>query len=301
MREQLTIIAGLVALVVAPVAVQGQAAGQKQAADQKRSVASRGYSRFELESATVDGLWAELGALYDNTNTDITNFPTQQVDDLDRANAFARFAYGGGNMWEGGVLLPFYSADGEVNGKNIDATGVGDVQLSGKFIPLRTSVVTFGGGLLMTLPTGDEDDGFGTGEVGGGPFLTMGVNLAILELRGHAGWEFLAGDHDKEINSDRLLYGFGIHVPIGDYVAVRNEFVGVRLDSPDNPTEVNYLGGFDFRLPIGNFDLLFRPTGTVGVTNRAPDWGVGASIAFTSPTYKSAKAPKMVGGIVIEE
>ena len=62
--------------------------------------------------------------------------------------------------------------------------------------------------------------------------------------------EFFTGSSHHGAASDRLVYGFGLFLPFGKYVALRNEFSGVdAYDLKNHPTLVNYLPGLDFRLP----------------------------------------------------
>jgi hypothetical protein len=87
-------------------------------------------------------------------------------------------------------------------------------------------------------------------------------------------------------------------MPLGKYVALRNEFSGIDVyDGPEEHKIVNYLPGLDFRLPIGNLDAMLRITGLLGVTAEAPVWGAGGSLVIGNATMR---APVAKGGIVIE-
>jgi hypothetical protein len=300
MRGHLTIVVGLIAAVAVPFAALGQEAGAKQA-EPARTMPVRSFDRFEFDTAAVNGFWAEVGSVYDNTNIKPADVPGLDVKDLDRETSFARFAYGGNDKWEASLLVPYIHFDGKVNGSDTDHTGVGDIKLSGKYLPLHTKVFNAGVGAQLSLPSGNDNHGLGTGEFGALPFFTGAFNLALLEVRGHVGWEFLAGNHNNDQKADRLVYGFGIFMPLWDRIDLRNEFSGTQLDRPGKPKIVNYLIGLDVRLPIGDYDILLRPTGLIGVTDRAPDWGIGGSIVFTSPTFKAAQTGTMIGGVMIEE
>lgn len=266
--------------------------GQKEP---QRTVPTRALDRFSFESETVDGFWAETGALYTNTDSDADG----NKANFDGVSAFGRVAYGG-KKWEAGIFFPFYNdfsghyienADTQTPvRKNIDVSSIGDIQLYGKFIPLQTDILDAGAGMLFSFPTGDQDrlgvdDSLGTGEVGFLPHFTAQVDLQAAQVRGHIGYEWFTAKNDRRA-ADRLVYGFGIFIPILNYVTFRNEFTGEALDLHNRPKFSSYLGGLDIRVPIGELDLLLRPTATAGISERAPDWGIGGSIALTSATYK---------------
>jgi hypothetical protein len=250
-----------------------------------RTVPARALDRFSFESETVDGLWAETGAFYTNTESDRDGVKA----DFDGPSAFARVSYGQ-KKWEAGLFFPYYNdfqgrIDDASGRSDVDATGIGDLQAYGKFIPLQSDIIDAGAGFLISFPTGDDDDGLGTGEFGFLPHFTAQLDLQAAQIRGHIGWEWFTANNDDRA-ADRLVYGFGIFIPLFHYVTFRNEFVGTELDIKNDPKMASYLGGLDIRVPIGNFDLLLRPTGIAGISERAPDWGIGGSIAVSSATYK---------------
>jgi hypothetical protein len=290
------------------------------AQERERTVPTRGFDRFEFESESGTGFWAEAGALYERQrDQDLTEDHTSASLRLHSTTAFARFAYGG-EKWEAGAFVPYLDVEGNVasGGRTTDFSenGVGDILLAGKYIPVRSDFLDFGGGAAVSLPSGDQNrgrgsggaglavpsggpnEGLGSGELGGIPFVTGALHMAVADVRAHVGGEFFTGSSHHGAASDRLVYGFGIFAPLGKYVALRNEFSGVDVyDLPSSPKSVNYLPGLDFRLPIGNLDALLRITGAVGITSEAPSWGAGGSLVITSPTFR---APMANGGIVVE-
>jgi hypothetical protein len=276
---------GCLAAVVVVVPVLAEAEEENM----ERVTATRSFERFEFDTETVDGFWAEAGGQFSRDSD-------QNIDD---PQAFARLAYGQGKRWEAGLRLPYQWQDGP-DGQGIDANGLGDLQLSGKYIPLRGQILDVGGGAVLSLPSGRDKEGFGEGQVGGGPFLTGSVNLDMARFYAHIGSEFFAGSGDGLQAENRMLYGFALMVPIGKQVVLRNEFTGVRYYNADGtPKVVNYRPGVDVRVPLGAIDVVLRPTGLVGITDRAPDWGFGGSLTITSPTLRTAK--KDIGDIFIEE
>jgi hypothetical protein len=317
MRGKVTLVAGFFAVVFAlPAGSRAQDAGAPPAKEgeiksappaEERTVSTRSFNRFEFDVKTQKGFWAEAGFLY--SRTDFERSEMTEIDvDLKTYEPFARFAYGG-EMWEANLLLPGISFDGNIQNNVTDPSpalkrhvsdgGIGDIRLAGRFIPLRTALLDAGAGVDFSFPTGDEDTG-GAGEVGALPFFTAGINLGVAEATGHVGWRFFTGNNNSRgTATDQLVYGFGIFLPIYDYVVFRNEFSGVELDRGD-PKVVNYIAGLDIRVPVGRWDLLLRPTGLAGVTRRAPDFGVGFSIAFTSPSFRPAKGGSEYGDVIIE-
>lgn len=324
MRGKLTLVAGLVVTTVLT-----SVGTRAEEPPQKRTVPARSYSRFEFETETHKGYWGELGAFLESTDIKPSSVPNTNVD-VDTITAFARFAYGGEN-WEANLFLPYRNIDGKLSRSgapplnDFSEDGIGDIEVTGRYIPLRTSILDAGIGANLRLPSGDKDTGIPpaidpvrntTSSVDPGtpaeefaalPFFTASFDLAIVDVRGHIGWQFFTGDNDDGVASDRLVYGFGVImpmrdlVPFGDYFSIRNEFTSVEFDERDTADIANYLVGFDIRIPVGNMDVLLRPTGLVPISRRAPDWGIGGSIAITAPTYIATKKVQMVGGVVVEE
>ncbi len=259
----------------------------------ERTVPTRAFDRFEFDSETSVGLWAEAGALYERQQD-------QDAVRLHSTTGFARFAYGG-EKWEAGAFVPYLDVEGKsgsgADTANVSENGVGDILLAGRYIPIRSDFLDLGGGAAVSLPSGDQDRGLGVGELGGIPFITAALHMGPADVRAHLGGEFFTGS-SLQGASDRLVYGFGIFLPFCKYAALRNEFSAVDVYSVNNsPKIVNYLPGLDFRLPIGNLDMLLRITGAVGVSAEAPSWGAGGSLVITSPTLR---APMAKGGVVVE-
>lgn len=283
------------------------------AQERERTVPTRAFDRFEFESETSVGFWAEAGALYERPqDQDIKLDHTSESLRLHSTTAFARFAYGG-EKWEAGAFVPYLDVEGN---PNVSENGVGDILLAGKYVPIRSDFLDLGGGAAVSLPSGDHtrgvgsggatvgvpsggpNEGLGSGEFGGTPFITGALHMGPADVRAHLGAEFFAGSSHHGAASDRLVYGFGIFLPFCKYAALRNEFSGVdAYDLKNHSTVVNYLPGLDFRLPIGNLDALLRITGAVGVSTEAPSWGAGGSLVITSPTLR---APMAKGGVVVE-
>ncbi len=282
------------------------------AQERERTVPTRAFETFEYESETVDGFWAEAGALYEHTSSRdvLVNGKANQLD-VDVHTGFARFA-AGGSKWEANLLIPYHDLQAELKksvGADPDGNGVGDILVGGKLIPIRSDFLDLGVGGNVLLPSGDKDKGLGTGSLGGTGFVTGALHLAIADLRGHVGGQFFTGPkHDvlaagdflrNTVASDRIVYGFDIIAPLCKYAALRNEFSGSDLYSVNgSPKVMTYLPGIDLRLPIGNLDAVLRLTGAYGITADAPNYGFGGSIVIGSQT---TRAPiSKTGGVVVE-
>src|SRR6185295_1079149 len=106
-----------------------------QGPEKERTVPLRSFDRFELESETVDGFWAEVGGLYQESNLDnAAAHGTTGKYDAHGATTFARAAYGRDNKWEGNVFIPFYSIDADFKTAGMkddldDGSGIGDITL----------------------------------------------------------------------------------------------------------------------------------------------------------------------------
>ena len=88
------------------------------AASAEDAVPLRSFSRFELDSGTVDGLWTEVGTAYSEDR--------ESGVSTDLATVFGRLAYGG-KYAEAGLLFPYHNLDvdlGRSGSANED--GIGD-------------------------------------------------------------------------------------------------------------------------------------------------------------------------------
>ena len=313
----------LVAWLVVPAGAQ----------ERERTVPTRAFDRFEFDSETQVGFWAEAGALYQRLQDEEVANPPEIKQGSSKGNqtanlalrsvtSFVRFAYGD-KKWEAGAYIPYLAIGGDLKGVDDrgnhgmlspEENGVGDILLAGRYIPIRDSLLDLGAGAAVSLPSGDYTrpsvacsgaaqpclpiNRLGAGEFGGIPFITGALHMAVLDVRAHLGSEFFIGSSHNGLASDRLVYGIGLFMPLGKYVALRNEFSGIDVyDGPEEHKIVNYLPGLDFRLPIGNLDAMLRITGLFGVTAEAPVWGAGGSLVIGNQTMR---APMSKGGIVIE-
>jgi len=244
-------------------------------------IALRSFDRFELDPENASGLWVEVGAatVHDEASRGTTS------GNSDVVTTGLRLAYGG-SLGEVGLFLPYHFLSLDVSSfagtQKLDEDGVGDLKIYGRWTPLHNEWGDAGIGLELQIPTGNEDRGLGAGKVGFLPFGTAGVHLGPADLRAHFGYRTFAGADDvygQTIPPDSLVYGGGLWVPWGAHIAVRAEFLGESIDTHPSITPLVFEPGIDFMWPLDAIDLFIRPTGGVGITDDAPDWSFGGSIA----------------------
>lgn len=248
-------------------------------------VPTRSYGRFAFDSTTARGFWTELGVNFTHFEHD---FDDEGKLESDGITVHPTFAYGG-EAWEAGVLIPFLQSESRYcpdfgRCSEYDTSGVGDIQLFGKYVA-RFEHVHIGGGIDLSLPSGNEKKGRGTGQLGVAPFATGAVLVGPVQLRAHLGG-MLYADSDYIYGSGRfprdvLFYGGGAFYGINEIIAVRAEVIGTHIvNQPDFADNVSFQPGVDIRISLGLFDMLIRPTALVGLTDAAPDWGIGGAIAL---------------------
>ncbi|GIW40538.1 MAG: hypothetical protein KatS3mg076_1115 [Candidatus Binatia bacterium] len=291
-------------------------AGAQQTQDALQG--QRSFGRFELDTGTVDGLWVEAGVAHFQERTRIRKLTVR--DTVTFTTPFARVAAGDGRLWEAGLLVPVvirefdrdvdpaFEDNPDVLALPLpfdDETGIGDIQAYGKAVPVRTDFFDLGAGLLLSFPSGDEDEGLGsgqvgflpsvgllpstvgagtskkgigTGEVGFLPYATAALKFRTLELRAHGGYEWFTDETSTAIEA--AVYGGGLYYLYHPRFSLRADFVGLSADvlGPDDDF-VTFEPGFDLQMRIGPLDCVVRSFGAIGMTEVSPDWGVGGSVA----------------------
>jgi outer membrane putative beta-barrel porin/alpha-amylase len=242
----------------------------------------RSFDRFEFDTATAPGLWAEVA-------TAMTRDEPQGAS-IDVVTVEPRLIYGG--EWaEGGLFIPYERLSGDAQNpffgtQTFDADGIGDIRLYGKVVPLRTPWAAAGLGLEVSFPTGDDSTGLGTGEGGFLPYGMAAVHLGPADVRAHFGYQTYTSSNKSftgfsvvERAPDSFVYGGGLFAALTDCIGVRAELIAQTFDTADNNAHVLFFEpGVDLRIPFGAVDFVIRPTGAVGLTHDAPDWGVGGSV-----------------------
>ena len=195
-------------------------------------------------------------------------------------------SYGIGTSIEVGVDVPLYvqksrfleATDGTPNdpevSQTINATDVGDVLFYGKYRHQLAENCAVAGGLELTVPTGEERDGFGTGDAGFNPFVSTRYQRGPFAVGGHLGYLLYAGSAANVVNwsVETILRGTALY-------SLRVELSGRYLeDYGQKEHDIVVLPGIDFYL-TDYFGI--RPTGLVGLRDESPDWGIGIGIVAT--------------------
>jgi len=234
-------------------------------------VVMRKFSGFLTDAETARGLRAEVGTMY------AAEYHPSAVGDVEATNTYAYLAYGRED-WEVGLMLPpyLYVQQDTVGDKN----DFGDLRLWGKYLPVRTENFVFGGGLIMTFPTGD--DGMGTALYGFEPFLTAAVQAGVASIRYSVGYNVFT-EHDVLPDNvyDNLDNNLAVLAPVADNLVVRAEMTHNHFANNDNDP-VSIFPGVDYAIAMGSTELILRPTLGIGITE-APDWQIGLGIALNAP------------------
>ncbi|MFQ5669456.1 MAG: hypothetical protein ACE5HD_02925 [Acidobacteriota bacterium] len=195
---------------------------------------------------------------------------------------------GNNDTFEGGPVLAFSPVDRlEVGGRVnlIDAdfgprskNGVGDTTVWGKW-QIVHNPIQFTVGAELFLPTGDEDDNLGTGEVDAALFAAVRKNLAHAAATGFLGVRSnsdtsVGGNLGPSFLRDRdgkpsVFLGGGILVPASRHFGLSGELTveTERFEKGDSSVEAT-AGGYWF---IAEHVTLRAGLG-IGLDDGAPDW-----------------------------
>jgi hypothetical protein len=301
----------LLACVVATRGVAQDAAPDAEAATSSAAASTsdvtdrdRTWASFSREAATVgDGhFWVELRAMKlnddegaDKTDTTagvsvsgpalgLSGYPVNSferrnndfIDEIDGGRFDLIAAYGLGPYWELGMDLPFVMQQqiSLSSGASQDDVGVGDLMFYGKFKKELAEHWAGALGLEMSIPTGSEDELFGSGELGLNPFLSTRYQAGRFGLGAHVG--FLLNTDDQPDVFNWSVQGI---VRGNETFSLRTEFVGrVFNDFGQTFNDIAAYPGLDFNL-TDNF--IIRPEGLAHLTDDAIDWGIGIGFVFT--------------------
>jgi hypothetical protein len=253
--------------------------------------ADRLSRNFTREAATVGHRQVRLEvramSIEDDSDPELNliGFATEGVnrrkgDDITRMNGGVFDLLGTvglGDNAEIGFDIPFFvqktSFDTLSNENDAD---IGDVSLYGKFKRKVAERCVLAAGLEIKTPTGIERKQFGTGELGLNPFVSTRYARGRFSLGGHVGWYIYTGSVPDVFNYsvDAILKGSARY-------ALRVEFSGRRFkDFGDTFDDIVVQPGMDYHLTNS---FVIRPSGLIGVTSAAVDWGVGLGLAMSLP------------------
>lgn len=230
----------------------------------------RSFDRFEFDAATVDGMWSELAVAYGSTDTSGLQ--------IDQVTTDVRFAYGT-QLYEVGLTLPYIDLDAEYGPFDLHSDGIGDLSIYSKAVPLRSERADLGVGMVVSFPTGDEDELLGAGETGFAPFLSGNVRLDVVDLRAHYSYRAYT-ESGSESPPQAHLFGFGGFARLNAMFGFRTEILGEKFTGIRAEDQWVIEPGVDVTVPIGTATLVLRPTALFGLTEGATDWGLGGSVVL---------------------
>lgn len=171
---------------------------------------------------------------------------------------------------------------GTIEFSNTDDSGVTDIDLWGKvhFFRSGTTRMDMGGGVLVTLPTGDHEAGLGHDAIQSKLFMAMSYSLPTAAIVGHMG---------MRVTGDGSTLGFPLE-------GTMSPTMGIGIVAPASPTlslviEGLYEGerfegfGEDARATFGfNWQInrrgLLRAVTALGLIDEAPDAEIRVSYGF---------------------
>jgi hypothetical protein len=179
-----------------------------------------------------------------------------------------------------------------------DSTGSGDIRLRAKIVPVKSDWGNLGFAVITKIPSADESEGLGTGE-------TDVVLKAIYGNHAFADLDWfvnlgaaIQGDSSSNSSQDNFfVWGIGARYPL-PAISGSSAFEGLWLiaelegaigsetninvaEGEYNDGDAEFRGGLVKELPWFNLGI----TGSLGITDDAPDWGfrIVFSRAFDLP------------------
>ncbi len=218
------------------------------------------FQRFIQDGAIAPHVWLE-GQLRLETNSPLFN-----GDEGERRLLGTILALGLTEELEMGLTLGLVNLDPDNSGSE---SGLSDMQIYAKYrineLPLS---VTIGG--IVKIPTADEDEGLGTGEVDIEGFIAVRKSYGHVDLIGNGGVRF---NQDPEIGSidgrTSILLGGGAIIAVTRtlYNSWELNFESKRYDQGDSIATLT--PGLMWRL--GDRGLIRAGIG-LGLTDGAPDF-----------------------------
>lgn len=184
-------------------------------------------------------------------------------------------AYGIANRAEVGFLVPFLTESRrDPSGVKDYEADVGDVELYGKFKQDVAEHCSVSGGAELTVPTGVEHKEFGTGEVSVNPFVSTRYDYKAFGVGAYAAYQISSG-HVPDV----FGYGIDLYLRGGPSYVFRTELTGrVFHQRGSNNHDLTIWPGIDYSLTDR---VSIRPTGMVGATDLALDWGLALGVSYT--------------------
>jgi len=184
-------------------------------------------------------------------------------------------SYGLGKNAEAGLIVPGMIESLRVTQGGVTTVGhdadLGDIQLYTKFKRQVAQHCAVGAGVELSLPSGGRSKGFGTGEFGVNPIISTRYQRGLVAVGGNVGYQVYTGDVPDVFN-----YGTELILRWSEEYALRTELASRLLRQGNHYHDLTILPGVDVNL---SENLVVRPTGLVGVSPSAADWGIGIGVA----------------------
>jgi len=267
--------------MVAQIAGLCLAVAAASAADVQVTDADRTYVNFTQETATVrqGEIRVELRGIQEedqkNTRLNLLGIPVKGVASLSGGIIDLVASYGLAKNVEVGLIIPSYiqSLTLRSGGPKVNNADVGDVLMYGKFQRSVAENCMLGAGVQVTTPNGPKNKGFSTGEGSVTPTLSTRYQQGRIGVGANVGWTFYSGSPPDVLN-----YGAEVIVRANQYMALRTEIAGRVFDQNGRFHNLQVLPGVDFKWS----DMItVRPTGMIGGTDTALDWGLGCGVAVS--------------------
>lgn len=171
--------------------------------------------------------------------------------------------------------------DGEVGSGGADrmVSGIGDVSASATYMfswkPQKIYLDLMG---RVRFPTGDENDGLGSGEIDYSFATTVTKEFESLSLFVEAGYRFL-GSSVARPREDGMLLGTGISTDLSKETEIGASFDWreAAYDSSPDPADVTLYVRHNL-----TDDLKLKVYGLAGLSNGSPNAGGGLSLTWTA-------------------
>ena len=229
---------------------------------------------YAWDAAPIDTTWAEVVLDY----RDVGGAAYQPAAD-DLVTTFA-------GAWllrpdlELGVAVPYVSRDFDAQRLG-SPSGLGDVAAWAKLRLGATGSAAWSLGASLSLPTGDEDDYLGTGNLDPAAWIAGGVHTrggafvqAHVGLRANGDFEGAGRNADGKTS---VLIGFGGFLPVREGMTVFASFdlETERWDRGDSSAAL--LGGARWEIADG---WQIEAKASVGLADAAPDLTLGLGLVF---------------------
>jgi hypothetical protein len=161
------------------------------------------------------------------------------------------------------------------------ATGIGDTVIRGRYFLVDDpgpgswlpGLAPF---VKLKLPTGDEDEGLGTGEVDGGFGIEYDKQFGeIFFIFGDASYTFMGDPPDQNFR-DRPAASVGVGARLGTFTAsLLLDWRRALLSGSDDPLEL--LASLAYKVSPST---TLTPYAFVGLSEGSPDWGIGFELSY---------------------